>query len=62
MRYNVIAEVVIKYCNKKFIEDNTLQPILAKPNDLFIKELIETNKFCNLFINEPVEKKLMTCW
>jgi hypothetical protein len=56
MWYNVVAEVVIKYCNKKFIEDNTLQPILAKPNNLFIEESIETNKSCNLFINEPVEK------
>jgi hypothetical protein len=56
MWYNVVAEVVIKYCNKKFIEDNTLQPILAKPNDLFTEEPIKTNKSCNLFINEPVEK------
>jgi hypothetical protein len=37
MWYNVVAQVVIKYCNKKFIEDNTLQPILAKWNDLLTK-------------------------
>jgi hypothetical protein len=56
MWYNVVAQVVIKYCNKKFIEDSTLQPILAKPNDLLTEESIETDKSCNLFINKPVEK------
>lgn len=56
MWYNVVAQVVIKYCNKKFIEDSTLQPILAKPNDLLTEESIETNKSFNLFINKPVEK------
>lgn len=58
MWYNVVVEVVIKYCNKKFIEDNTLQHVLIKPNDLFIEEPIETNQSCNLFINKPVEKNI----
>jgi hypothetical protein len=52
MWYNVVADVVIKYCNEFFIEDNTLQPILGKPNDLLIEEPIKTNKSCNLFIKQ----------
>lgn len=38
-----------------FVEDSTLQRIFVKPNDLLPKELLETNKFCNLFTKEIVE-------
>ncbi len=36
------------------MEDHTLQPILAKPNDLLLEQLVETNHFGNLFIKEMV--------
>jgi len=39
----------------KFIKDQTLQPIVAKPNDLLPKESIEICQSNNLFIEKPVE-------
>ncbi len=42
----------------KFIEDRTLQPILAKPNDLVTDEPIQTKELEPLHV-EPVEFELV---
>jgi hypothetical protein len=39
----------------RFIEDQTLQPILAKPNDFLSEELVEITYSDNLSNEEPVE-------
>jgi hypothetical protein len=39
----------------RFVEDHTLQHVLAKPSDLFLEEPIERNHFGNLFTKELVE-------
>jgi hypothetical protein len=39
----------------QFIEDHTLQLVLAKPDDLLPKKPIEIGQSNNPFIKEPVE-------
>jgi hypothetical protein len=39
----------------KFVEDQTIQHVLTKPNDLLPKKIVETNHFGNLFIEELVK-------
>jgi hypothetical protein len=39
----------------RFVEDKTLQPALAKPNDFLLKGPVETNHFSNLFTKELVK-------
>ncbi len=39
----------------RFIEDQTLQPILAKPNDFLSEELVDTTYSDNLSNEEPIE-------
>jgi hypothetical protein len=39
----------------RFVEDHTIQPILAKPSDFLPIESIETSYSGNLFIKEPIE-------
>jgi hypothetical protein len=38
----------------RFVEDQTLQPIIAKSNDLLPKESIEIKDFGNMFVKELV--------
>jgi hypothetical protein len=52
---NLVLVNINKLKPYQFVEDSTLQPILVKPNDLLPKELVETNKFCNLFIKETIK-------
>jgi hypothetical protein len=39
----------------RFVEDQTLQLILAKLSDFLLEELVETNDSNNLFVEELVE-------
>ncbi len=40
----------------KFMDDQTLQPILAKPNDFLPKELVEVSHLDNLSTKQQVEE------
>jgi len=40
----------------KFMDDQTLQPILAKPNDFLPKELVEIIHFDNMSTKQQVEE------
>jgi hypothetical protein len=52
---NLILVSINKLKPYRFVEDQTLQPILTKPSDFPLKELIETNHFGNMFIEELVD-------
>jgi hypothetical protein len=53
---NIILVNINKLKPYWFVENSTLQPILAKTNDLLLEEPIEIGRPHNMFTNELVEK------
>jgi hypothetical protein len=53
---NIVLVNINKVKPYQFVEDNTLQPILAKANDLLPEEPIEIDRPHNMFTKELVEK------
>ncbi len=45
---NLVLVNINKLKPHRFIEDQTLQPILAKPNDFLSEELVDVKYFDNL--------------
>jgi hypothetical protein len=39
----------------RFVEDQTFQPILARPSDFLPEKMVKTNHFGNMFTKELVE-------
>jgi hypothetical protein len=39
----------------RFVENHTPQPIITKPSDLLLDELVGTNHYSNVFIKELIE-------
>lgn len=53
---NIVLVNINKLKPYQFVEDNTLQPILAKASDLLLEEPIEIGRPHNMFTNKLVEK------
>lgn len=53
---NIILVNINKLKPYRFVEDSTLQPILAKANDLLLEEPIEIGRPHNMFTKKLVEK------
>jgi len=47
---NIVLVNINKLKPYSFVEDQTLQPILVKPNDFLPKEPLEATHFDNMFI------------
>ncbi len=52
---NLVLPNINKLKNYRFVEDHTLQIVLAKPSVFLSEERIETTHFANLFTKELVE-------